>query len=259
MQPVIEIKGLNFAYNSHRVLKNVDLTVARGDFLAIVGPNGGGKTTLLKCILGLHRPIAGSVQVFGGPPSRALGRVGYVPQHTEIKKGFPLTVLDAVLMGLATSRFRGFLHSGRQRDMAMAALTRVGAADYAGSRMDALSGGQRQRVLVARALAPGPELLIFDEPTSNIDPQGKFCFYELLSDLGREMTIVVVSHDVSIIASKVTAVACVNAQLIYNPEPELTPEMLTLLYGAHGHTCPMGAYLENFPGTLAPPRLTDHD
>ncbi|THB71660.1 MAG: ABC transporter ATP-binding protein [Desulfovibrio sp.] len=260
MQRVIEVSKVSFAYTDAPVLEKVDLCVHQGDFLAVVGPNGGGKTTLLKLILGLLTPDSGEVRVFGRSPKNARARMGYVPQYADLQPGFPITVLQVALMGLPGSRLSGFTHTRKEKSLARQALARVGVADLERRRMDALSGGQRQRVLVARALASNPELLIFDEPTSNIDPHGKFCFYEMLAELGQDMTIVVVSHDLSVTAAKVSSVACVNHTLLHNSKPEFTPEMLTLLYGAHGHTCPMGEYIDSVSGVLATaPVLTQHD
>ena len=244
-QTVIELKGVTFSYNSEPALDNVDLTVRAGEFLAVFGPNGGGKTTLLKIILGLLRPQKGLVRVFGQDPSQVSERIGYVPQKSNLHPDFPINVLEIVLMGLTDSRRKGFRYSKAEKNLAFRALEKVEMQSYARRRMDSLSGGQAQRVLIARALVRNPELLVLDEPTSNVDPQGKFCFFELLAALGQSITVVVVSHDISIASSRISGVACVNRRLIHNFKPELTPEMLSLLYGEHDHTCPVGVYMRD--------------
>ena len=244
-EKVIEVSNLFFSYDGEDILEDVHLSVSAGEFIAVLGPNGGGKTTLLKLILGLLRPRRGVVRVFGETPAPAAGKVGYVPQHTEVKAGFPVTAEQVVLMGLSGAGGRGIGFTRRQKDSARAALERAGVLDCAGRRMDRISGGQRQRVLVARALVGEPELLLFDEPTSNIDPHGRLCFFELLADLRRSATLVVVSHDLSIATSQLSGVACVNRRLLYNPESRITEEMLSLIYGPHEHSCPMGAYIHD--------------
>jgi zinc transport system ATP-binding protein len=244
-EKVIDISNLSFSYDGEDILEDIQLSVAAGEFIAVLGPNGGGKTTLLKLILGLLRPQQGEVRVFGKTPAPAAGKVGYVPQHTEVKAGFPVTAEQVVLMGLSGAGGHGIGFTRQQKDSARSALERVGVLDCARRRMDRISGGQRQRVLVARALVGEPELLLFDEPTSNIDPHGRLCFFELLADLRRSATLVVVSHDLSIATSQLTGVACVNKRLLYNPESRITEEMLSLIYGSHEHSCPLGAYIHD--------------
>ncbi len=227
----VEVSRLCYALEGREILTDVDLRVADGDFLAILGPNGGGKTTLLRLMLGLIRPSRGEVRLLGGPPARARGRVGYVPQ-SGARAHLPATVCDVVLMGL-----RGRIgRSERQR--AEAALARVEMAGLAGRMFGSLSGGQQQRALIARALVHEPELLLLDEPTANIDPQGRFCFYEFLAKLAGSATVIVVSHDLSILGAGLTCVATVNRRLLSTRGGHLAPEMMELLFGVHGHTCP---------------------
>ena len=241
---VVEIKNLCFAYNGKEVLHNINLTVKEKEYLAIIGPNGGGKTTLLKLILGLLKPNHGEIKVFGKSPGTHTHSIGYVPQQITVKKGFPISVSDTVLMGLTTSKKIGFFHSKSDKEKAVEALKTVEMEDFAHKRISDLSGGQKQRVFLARALISNPKLLILDEPTSNIDPHGTFCFFTFLEELSKKMTIIVVSHDLNLTASKIYSLACVNKKLIYNPEPVLTDEMMELLYGTHNvHSCSVGAYL----------------
>lgn len=253
-QPVIAIRDLTFAYNGQAALTQVSLTVMPGDRLAVLGPNGGGKTTLLRLILGLLTPSSGFIRVFGDTPGQHSARIGYVPQRLDgvaERKDLPILVRDVVLMGLLAPGRHGFRHSRDAIRRAEAALERVEMLGHAGRRFCDLSGGQKQRTLIARALVSDPGLLILDEPTANIDPQGKFCLYEVLSRIGEGVTSLVVSHDMSILAAGVTAVACVNARLVYAPEPKLNQEMVDLLYGIHRHTCPLDAFLRRMPPELA--------
>jgi len=249
-QSVVAIRDLTFGYHGQTALDRVSLDVALGERLAVLGPNGGGKTTLLKCILGILRPQSGSIRVFDDPPGRHSERIGYVPQRLEgvaERKDLPVRVLDVVLMGLLTPACHGFRYGREAVRRAKAALDQVEMLPLADRRFCQLSGGQKQRVLIARALVSEPGLLILDEPTANIDPQGKFCLYEVLARIGRGVTTLVVSHDLSILAAGVTSVACVNGRLLHAAEPRLTQEMVDLLYGVHQPTCPLDAYLRRMP------------
>jgi zinc transport system ATP-binding protein len=253
-QPVVDIRDLTFSYDGQAVLSEISLTVASGERLAVLGPNGGGKTTLLKLILGILQPSAGSIRVFGDAPGRHSARIGYVPQRLDgvaERKDLPIRVREVVLMGLLSPGRHGFRYCRDDRRRADAALDRVEMLGLKDRRFCDLSGGQKQRTLIARALVSDPGLLVLDEPTANIDPQGKFCLYEVLSRVGEGVTSVVVSHDMSILAAGVTAVACVNGRLAYAPEPRLNREMVDLLYGVHSHACPLDAFLRRMPPDLA--------
>ena len=244
----IRLDRVSFAYNGgETVLEDVDLGVGQGAFLAIVGPNGGGKTTLVKLMLGMLRPTAGTVRVLGLDPAQAAPNVGYVPQHTVFEPSFPITVLDVVLLGLVRAHGRpGLGLPRRDRDKALDALRLVDMDAHAARRFDTLSGGQRQRVLVARALVSEPGLLIFDEPTANIDPHGKICLFEILGGLSRSITVVMVSHDLISATAGITDVAVVNRRLIQSEEGrEITPDMLELVYGVHGAHCPLDGYMQS--------------
>ncbi len=240
-QPIIEIQNLSFAYNSQEVLKDVSLTVKQGEFLALIGPNGGGKTTLLRLILGLLDADKGTIRVFGHPPRKASHRIGYVPQDVHINKNFPVTAMDVVLMGRRTSGKGRARHSKKDRGAAQNALEIVGMADFIHRRIGRLSGGQRQRVFIARALATDPDVLLLDEPTASIDPQGQSDFYTLLKDLNATVTVVLVSHDLMILTSYVRSVACVNQQVHYHEEAEITEEMLTM------YACPVELVAHGIP------------
>jgi len=231
-EPVIAIERMSFAYEPGRpVLADVDLVVHERDFVCLVGPNGGGKTTLIRLMLGLLRPTRGSIRVFGRSPQEARLRVGYMPQHAHLDPRFPVNVMDVVLMGrLGTGRRFGPYRSV-DKAAAIEAMRRVGVDDLRGRSFSSLSGGQRQRVLIARALACGPDLLLLDEPTANLDPhvEGEFC--GLLRELNRRLTIVLVSHDVGFVSEFVKTVVCVNRQVVTHPTSELSGRMISEVYG----------------------------
>lgn len=226
MEDAVRIRGASFGYSPDRpVLSGIDFDVPIGDYVAVIGPNGGGKTTLLKLILGLRRPWTGSVEVFGGSPEKARGRIGYVPQWTGSNLDFPVTALDVVRMGLSGG-VRGAEAKKRALD-AMAGMEIAGLAErHAGS----LSGGQRQKVFVARALVGSPELLLLDEPAASVDPAGQENFYELLKDLNDRVTIILVTHDVGAVSGHVKSIACLNSELVSHAGT-LSTEALWKAYG----------------------------
>ncbi|MGM0610876.1 MAG: metal ABC transporter ATP-binding protein [Thermodesulfobacteriota bacterium] len=244
--PPVLVHDVSFSYRQNPVLEDVHLRVQKGDFLAMIGPNGGGKTTLLKLLLGLLKPEKGEVRIFGRSPEHSVQRIGYVPQHSNIRHGFPITVEQVVLLGMRNKHKKGISFSREDREAARSCLIESGIEkEFFQRRMDSLSGGQRQRVFIARAMADSPELLVFDEPTSNIDPEGRFCFFELLSTLHKTLTIIVVSHDLSITALDINSIACVNKKLIHSRGKEINEDMLSLLYGVHHHSCPMDRYIQD--------------
>lgn len=227
---VVSFERVSFSYREDPVLLSVTFRILAGEFVSVVGPNGGGKTTLLRLILGMARPDAGTVRVFGSPPERARPRVGYVPQFTRFDPLFPVTVLDVVLMG----RVGGYaLGPYRREDHEAAgeALARVGLAELRRRPFAALSGGQRQRVLISRALATQPELLLLDEPTASVDRAATAKLYELLVRLSADLTILLVSHDLGIVSRFVSGVLCVNRSVVKHPISEFSGEMLSELYG----------------------------
>jgi len=242
VEPIIEVNGVWYAFNGQPVLKDVDLTVLPGDFLVVIGPNGGGKTTLLKLMLGLLEPTRGTVRVFGQSPAKAAHRIGYVPQNVHINKTFPISVLDVVLMGRLRTGRGWSRHTRQDRKSAQAALEQVGIWELQERRIGELSGGQLQRVFIARALVSKPEILFLDEAMASIDAQSRSEFYETLAELNRTVTIVAVSHDLMILSSHVKSVACINRDLHYHDSSEITQEMLDAAYH-----CPVDLVAHGIP------------
>ncbi len=227
---IVNINDLNFSFNEEPVLQDVNFSVRQRDFIAIIGPNGGGKTTLLKLILGLLKPDTGSILVDGQAPQKASACIGYVPQYVHMNSRFPITAMDVVLMGKLDPKKRWTRQSATNRREALAALDRIGMANYAHRRIGELSGGQRQRVFIARALVSQPKLLLLDEPTASIDTKGQGEFYNLLKALNQDLTILVVSHDLLVVSRFIKSVACVNKGLHYHDQAEITGDMLETMY-----------------------------
>ncbi|MDL2210559.1 ATP-binding cassette domain-containing protein [Desulfovibrio sp. OttesenSCG-928-O18] len=259
----VAVDAASFSREGETILDNVSLHVAEGDFLAVLGPNGGGKTTLLRLILGLLPPDSGTVRVFGNPPQEARANIGYVPQFSTIRQDFPATVLDMTLMGAATEKPRalsgGFFgrlnlwpRGAAARKKALAVLDLLGIADLAANPVHALSGGQRQRLLVARALMGRnegePFLLLLDEPTASIDPAGKGCFFEFLDGLRRDITMMVVSHELGMASPFFTHVALVNKTLTLTSGGCPGAEALRDFIGPHAPECPVSRLLRHAPG-----------
>lgn len=228
--PVVELAGVFFSYNGQTALSGVDLKVMPRDFLAVIGPNGGGKSTLLKVMLGLLAPRAGRVSLFGGPPAAGAKRVGYVPQEAGANPSVPMTAWDVALSGRLSGSGAFFRYSLKDRRAAEAALETMGMREFRNARMHELSGGQRQRVHIARALCPDPDLLLLDEPLANLDAQGRSDIYRHLAALNEHKTIVAVTHDYFTLSAFVKSVACVNRGLHFHEGPDLTQDMIEATY-----------------------------
>jgi zinc transport system ATP-binding protein len=241
-KPVVTIRDLEFSYNGTPILENVHLDIMARDSLCIVGPNGGGKTTLLKLILGLLKPDRGEIRLFGLSPEEACLRVGYVPQYAQYDSQFPVTVRDVVLMGRLDRHFGG-PYSRADKEAASEALNEMDLENIGNRLFAEISGGQRQRVLIARALAASGELLILDEPTANIDASSEAHLFEVLEKLNQRMTVLLVTHDVGFASSFFKSIACVNRQVVIHPTSELTGELIRNMYGGdirmirHDHRC----------------------
>ena len=245
---IVEIKNIWFAFNGQTVLEDVSLDIRPGDFIAMIGPNGGGKTTLLKLMLGLLRPNKGTIRVLGDPTAKASHHIGYVSQDVHINRSFPITAIDVVLMGKLEPGKRWAKSSVQDRTDALNALERMEIADCASSKIGELSGGQRQRVFIARALVTQPKVLLLDEPTASIDAKGQAEFYRLLKELNKDITILIVSHDLVAISTYVKSVACVNKRLHYHHQAEITGEMLEEMYPCTDEeVCPVELIAHGLP------------
>jgi zinc transport system ATP-binding protein len=231
--PVFELRGVDFAYDSRLVLEDVNLEVAEGGFVSIIGPNGGGKSTLLKILLGLLEPRRGRVKVFGTKPRLARDRIGYMPQFQRIDSHFPITVEEVVRLGLLSGKTR--LGWPRRGDLAAVdeALETVSCVHLQRENFARLSGGQRQLVLIARALVAQPRLLLLDEPTANLDPAVEGAFHELLQRLAGQITICMVSHDVGLVTEQTEQVICVNRHVDVHPAHAVSGEFVRAMFGAH--------------------------
>ena len=241
--PVIEMRNVSFAYNATPALEGVNLAVADGESVCVVGPNGGGKTTLLKIILGLLQPATGEARVFGQPPEQARRRVGYMPQESLYDPQFPVSVMDIVLMGRLGRHWCG-PYSRSDKEAARAALDELGMNGFESRSFASLSGGQRQRALIARALASEPKILLLDEPTANVDPHGGEQLLDILETLNQRMTILMVTHDLGFVSTFFKRVVCVNRRVVVHPMSEITGEIIQDIYGGgqymirHDHSCP---------------------
>jgi zinc transport system ATP-binding protein len=239
LSPAIDIHALNFSYGSVPTLSGVDLEVAEGEFLGIVGPNAGGKSTLLKLVLGLLKPQSGLIEVLGQVPRAASRLLGYVPQYPSFPRDFPISVEQVVQLGrLGMGQRVGkwqMLRPGRassgDREAVRKALAEVEAGNIAKRQIGSLSGGQLQRVLLARALVGEPRILILDEPTANIDQRMEGEIFDLLKVLNARMTILVVSHDVAFISRYVSRVACINRTLVCHNTDAVDGNVIQELYG----------------------------
>ena len=245
---VIEVKDVTFGYTKHDVLKDVTFNVHKGDYLGIIGPNGGGKTTLLRVILGLLTPSKGTIKLFGTEEShlKHRSRIGYVPQKaTSFDVNFPVTVREVVEMGRYAKKglLRNLTHHDQQ--LIDKALEDVDMQDFHNRLIGDLSGGQQQRVFIARALAGAPEVIFLDEPTVGVDVSVQEEFYNLLQRLNRKLglTLVMVSHDIDVVANEATEILCINQTVVYHGTPEqfIKDDYMQKLYGKgvrhilHGH------------------------
>ena len=238
MEPAaFEISGLGVAYDRKRVLEDLTLSVPRGTMVGIVGPNGGGKSTLLKAVLGLAPVVGGTVGILGRPPGRRTQRsVGYVPQREDVDWSFPVSARDVVMMGRIPSL--GLLRRPSERDRKVVdeALQTVGMEEEAETRIGELSGGQQQRIFLARALAQETDILMLDEPVSGVDAPSQHEIFDLLRSLqAAGKTVIVTTHDLSCVAERFDLVLLLNKRVVAfgSPEEVFTPELLNETYQSH--------------------------
>ncbi|NQD66255.1 metal ABC transporter ATP-binding protein [Bacillus haikouensis] len=242
--PIIKIENLNFRYDRERVLEDINLTIPRGSFLGIVGPNGSGKSTLLKLMLGLLKVKQGEIELFGIPQQkfRQWDRIGFVSQKANsFNTGFPATVYEVVASGLAKKAGMFKRISAKYRKDIVEAIESVGMTPFSGRNIGELSGGQQQRVFIARALVSKPDVLILDEPTVGVDSKNVQTFYGMLDHLNKDIgiTLLLVTHDIGSISSKVTHVACLNKHLHFHGKTEefekLKESEMSSFYGHDVH------------------------
>lgn len=243
---VLEVSGLTFGYEREPVLRDVNLQIGQRDFLAIIGPNGGGKTTLLRLLLGLETPWRGTVR---WPTGIRPGDIGFVPQFSTFDKNFPLRLRDTVLMG-RLSRGGLFGRYGRADHRAVdAILERLHLSHKASASIADLSGGQLQRALIARALVGEPRILLLDEPTASVDAETRQVLGQVLEELNRTIPVVVITHDITAFAAQVRQIACVNRQLFYHGSGQISHADLAEAYG-----CPVELIAHGVPHRV----LHDH-
>ena len=239
--PLIQITDLSASYDNKTVLSHINLTVYEQDFLGVIGPNGGGKTTLVKTILGLHQPDKGQIRFYREGKETPEINMGYLPQYNSIDKKFPISVYEVVLSGLSKQKSLFKRYSKEQHEQVRQIIARMGLEGYEDRAIGQLSGGQLQRAMLGRALVSNPEVVILDEPNTYIDKRFEAKLYELLEEINQERAIILVSHDIGTVLQNVKTIACVNETLDYHPDTEVPTEWLEEHFGCpiellgHGH------------------------
>ncbi len=213
MAHAIQIENLSFSYREVPILRDISLTVNSGECIGLIGPNGGGKTTLFKLLMGFLKPDAGSLTLFGKAPTEARHNIGYVPQNLRYDPHFPISVLELVLMGLVGKLPWHGQYSAADKESARAVIDRVSLTEHAHKAIGSLSGGQLQRALIARALVTAPKLLLLDEPTASVDPKAEVEIYEILAGLKKTMTILMVTHHLKVVMHLLDRVVCVQTDI----------------------------------------------
>ncbi|MGQ9619372.1 MAG: metal ABC transporter ATP-binding protein [Bacteroidales bacterium] len=231
MNKLIELKSVTVNYGQKMVLEDIDFTVENGDFIGIIGPNGGGKTTLLKTILGMVKPVKGNVIYYDDLLKRS--NIGYLPQMSQVDISYPVTVVDVILSGLMMHKGVYVRMNRADRKRATEIIREMGLEGFEKATLSELSGGQIQRVFLGRALIGNPKLLLLDEPDNFVDTSFENEFYIKLHNLNTRMAILLASHDVGTISYHVKSYACINKRLHYHPSPELTEEQLS------AYNCPI--------------------
>jgi zinc transport system ATP-binding protein len=249
---VIAVRHLWASYGNEPVLEDINLSVRELDFIGLIGPNGGGKTTLLKVLLGLLPPTRGELQVLGKSIEEGRRCIGYVPQSVEFDRDFPISVWDVARMGRLGKRRLLQRYTTEDDEIVAQALRNVDMWALRDRPIGALSGGQRQRVYIARALASEPEILLLDEPMASVDAQVSSSLYELLSRLNEHITILLVSHDMSAVSSYVKTIGCLNRRLFYHGTKQITPDMMKAAYG-----CPIDLIAHGIPHRVLPEHITE--
>ena len=229
MKKILELTNVSAGYDEELILKDINFIVNEQDFIGIIGPNGGGKTTLVRLLLGMIKPAGGKIEYFNASERNY---IGYLPQVSSTDRDFPISVIEVVISGLMSVKGRGF-YSRNERKLAHEVLEMLGIGKLANKSIGKLSGGQMQRVYLGRAIIARPRLLILDEPNTFVDNKFEHDLYELLRVLNNEMAILMVSHDVGTITSYIKTIACVNRNLHYHPSNVITQSQL------NAYNCPI--------------------
>ncbi len=242
-EKAIEVRNVGFSYGSTVAIRNASFAIDNGDFFGIIGPNGGGKTTLLRLILGMIKPHSGTIQLLGETPLKSRFKAGYIPQETNLNKGFPITAHDVVLMGLTSTRGLGKPFTKKDHERADYVLEQLGLIDVRKRSIADLSGGQRQKVLLSRAIVSEPVILFLDEPTASVDTTGEDEIYEYLLKINKNgTTIVLVTHNIGVLSKYIKSVACVNVDVHFHPDGKLDEETITKTFG-----CPVDIIAHGIP------------
>lgn len=248
---VIELKNLCVCYGRHCALRNINLEITeKNEFLALIGPNGAGKSTLLKVLLGLVKPSSGKVEVFGKSPHAVRGMIGYVPQHVNFNRNFPISVFEVIFMGRLKGGLQLF-HSFSKQDnnLVEEIMEKLNISYLKNRQISKLSGGELQRVLIARALAADPKLMLLDEPTASVDARSRSLIYSIVKSLNDEnMPVILVTHDIGVVSSYVKTIACLNIELYYHGEAVFDSEVMEEVYG-----CPVELVAHGFPHRVLRP------
>jgi zinc transport system ATP-binding protein len=243
LETIINLENITVNYGEKLAISSVSLKVYDGDYLAIIGPNGGGKTTLLKSMLGLVTPSTGEIDILGKKPGKTGRLLGYVPQSSNLDKKFPMTVKEVVMTG-RLKKSLSFLNKYSKNDIEIVndLLERVGVYKLRDRMISGLSGGEFQKMLIARALAIEPKIIFLDEPTASVDASSREQIFSLLNELNDYMTIILVTHDLLAVSSHVKKLACLNKDLVYHGSAELNENVVKTLYG-----CPIDLIAHGVP------------
>lgn len=247
----IHIDNLSVNYRHTPALTDVCLDVPEGEFLGIIGPNGGGKSTLLKAVLGLVPIAEGRIEIYGSSVNNKNAVIGYVPQFSLVDRAFPISAIEVVMTAFLKGPLHPFFrYNDSHKKAALKQMKRVGIAELADRQISELSGGEFQRLLIARALTTEPRILLLDEPTASVDPASREHIYGILEELNKSVTIVMVTHDLMAISSEVTSIACLNQRLVYHGGPQLDAKIVNEMYG-----CPIDLIAHGVPHRV----LDKHD
>lgn len=246
----VEVNNVTFRYENVPVLEEINFKVDENDFVGIIGPNGGGKTTLVKILIGLLKPETGNVKIFGQLAGKLKKHIGYVPQSFNFDTHYPISVREVVLMGRINAAASFSKVKTGDEKIVEECLAKVDMYKFKNELIGNLSGGQKQRVLIARALSVKPKILILDEPTASVDSKAGKNFYDLLDELNKEMTIIMISHDIGVVSKYVKKIACLNKKLVFHNSKEISREMLEATY-----QCPVDLIAHGLPHRI----LDEHE